>query len=130
MSETTAAPWAAGQRAVIGRCRVVTIERVTSTGRAFVKGRYFGKDGYEITSGDPYNRAKLELLTPEIEAEMELLRRARQARESAEKAIQDAGIFTRDALSIFGGRIPDTADVDLAERLAAAIRGVMEGRKP
>ena len=130
MSETPAAPWAAGQRAVIDRRHIVTIERVTPSGQAFVKGRYFGKDGYERTSGYPYNRAKLELLTPEIEAEMELLRRARQVRETAERAIQDAGIFTRDALSTFGGRIPETADVDLAERLAAAIRGVMEERKP
>lgn len=123
---TTAPQWQPGQRCVISRQTVVTIERVTPSGRAVAGDRTFGRDGIEICAGNPYGRPRLELLTPEIEAEIALSARGRKADWAASAALLAADKWLRSALSSRNIRIPDAADVDRAERLAEAIKKVME----
>ena len=119
--------WEPGQRATIDRRRVVTIERVTPSGRAVLEGHTFGRDGREIATGDYYRRAVLELLTPGIEAEMALVVRGALASRAAIKALEDADRWLRDSFGSFDRRMPKAADVDTAERLVAAIRKAMKG---
>jgi hypothetical protein len=118
--------WKVGQRAVISRTTVVTIERVTPTGRVTAGGRKFGAGGWEaVKSGSWRVPPRLELLTPEIEAEMSLVVRGRAARLAAHAVLDDAYDWLRTVLDTWNGSVPDAEDVDKAERLAAAIQGVM-----
>jgi hypothetical protein len=113
--------WTPGQQAVINRQTVVTIDRVTPAGRAVANGRTFDVDGRERVAGDPYKRPKLEPLTPEIQAEMALVKHGRIASGALYSAIHNADCWQRKAFSTWGYRVPDIDDVDRAERLAAAI---------
>ena len=116
--------WQPGQRAVINRQQIVTIDRATPTGRAVVGDRRFAVDGYEIGRGG-FRQPLLELLTPEIEAEMALVVRGRSAGEGLSKALRDADGWLRNRFSIWGNFVPDAEAMDTAERLTAAIRQVM-----
>jgi hypothetical protein len=115
-------PWLPGQRAIIDRRTVVTIDRVTPSGRAVVGDRTFHASGHRIRGG-----GLLEPLTPEIEAELALVERGNEATRDAWRELTLAEKWLRLNFSSWGGRIPEAADVDRAERLAAAIRQVMEG---
>lgn len=118
--------WKVGQRAVISRTRVVTIERVTPAGRVIADGRTFNADGSERSSGAPYNRPKLEPFTPEIQAEMDLVIRGRKAANEAIVAVEMAEKWLRRTFSSWGGRsVPDAEDVEKAEKLTAAIQQVL-----
>lgn len=118
--------WHPGQQAVIGRQLIVTIERVTPSGRAIVGTQRFDRDGRELGTGDSYNRVRMEPLTPEISAEMELVTRGRAAAGSAYQALTDADLWLRQNFSSWGRRVPEAADVEKAERLVSAIREVMK----
>jgi hypothetical protein len=117
--------WTVGQRAVINRNTVVTVDRVTPTGRPVVGNRTFDVNGIERVKGNPWRRPILEPLTAEIEAEMDLARRADRASEAVHDALEVADRWVRDNLSAWNNTSPNVADVDRAERLAAAIRAVM-----
>lgn len=119
--------WQVGQQAVISRQTIVTIERVTPAGRVIAGGRTFDANGKERTGGDPYRRARLEPLTPEIQAGMDLVVRGQKAGAAADAAFTSADRWLRRALSTWDRRIPEAADVEKAERLIAAIQSVMEG---
>lgn len=116
--------WRPGQRAVINRQRVVVIDKVTPSGRATVGHQTFNPDGMERSTR--LRRDRLEPLTPEIEAEMALVQRAREMRQPIQDIINKAEQWLLRALSTYDGRIPDPADVARAETLAAAIREVLE----
>lgn len=130
--ENKPTPWSVGQIAVINRQTVVTIEKVTPSGRVVAGGRTFDAGGIERKAGrDWCNRARLEPLTPEIQAEMELLRRAVKSSRDADRVIREVDTWLRKRFSLFGRReIPDITDVEKAERLVAAIREVMGDELP
>ena len=121
MTETK---WTVGQRAVINRREIVTVERVTPGGKARAGGRLFDASGMEIAGG--LIRSRLEPLTPEVEAAMALGKRAQIATDAAWDAVNIAARFVRINLSTWGNRIPEAADVDKAERLAAAINAILQ----
>lgn len=118
--------WQVGQQAVISRRLVVTIERVTPSGRVTANGRTFDKDGMERSGGDPWRRSKIELLTPEIQAEMDLETRGNKARNDAYTAIDAASKWMRSTSGGLSRHIQQLADVEKTERLVAAIQGVLE----
>ena len=121
--------WIVGQKAVISRAQVVTIERVTKSGWAVVGGRLFNLDGTErasrVTCGD-----KLELLTPEIQSEMDFKERACIASKEVRSAIICAEVWSKRAFWSWGGSAQTANDVDKAERLSAAIRSILQETKP
>lgn len=118
-------PWQAGQRAVINRQAVVTVDRVTASGRPKVGDRTFDVDGTERAAGVSfYRRAKLEHITPDIEAEMALRQRASAARSALYAALETVEKWQRDCFGSFRGD-PDEADVAKAERLVSAITGAL-----
>jgi hypothetical protein len=118
--------WQVGQKAVISRRLVVTITHVTPTGRVTANGRTFDKDGRERSGGDPWRRPKIEPLTPEIQAEMDLETRGNKARKDAYTALAAAEKWMRSTSGGLGRYIPELADVERTERLAAAIHGVLQ----
>jgi len=118
--------WRPGQRAVINRQRVVVIDKVTPSGRATVGHMAFNPDGFR-RGQSRYSADKLELLTPEIEAEMALVQRAGKVSRDAVKAVEGADKWLRTTFSPWRHEVPDPADVARAETLAAAIRDAMEG---
>lgn len=116
--------WTPGQKAVIGRRTIVTIDRVTPSGRVIVGDRTFNPDGIERGVRD---FVRLEPFTAEIEAEIDLVERGRKAAaaiDNAEDAIRRMGRLA----SPWGNRTPDAADVEQAERLANAIQEVFSGK--
>lgn len=117
--------WHVGQRATINRQTIVTIERVTPAGRPIANGRTFNADGTERL-GDPFRRSRLEPLTPEIQAEMDLVKRGQKASHDAFAAVEAADKWLRQALGSWGRKVPEAADVEKVEKLAAAIRHLME----
>jgi hypothetical protein len=120
--------WQVGQSAVIDRRQIVTIERVTASGLAIVAGRKFSRDGKEITKSTIWDRSRLEPMTPDIESEIDLVRRGNDAKSEAYKAIVAADKWLRTALGFPNERrVPDAATVVTAERLAVALRQAVEG---
>lgn len=125
--------WKAGQEAVINRHTVVKIDRVTPTGRSVIGHRIFEADGRERTNGPWYRRSTLELLSPEIKAEMELRERGQKVSVALMLALEGAKKWTHTALSSWSKNVPDKQDVEHAERLvalladAAALRKEIEG---
>lgn len=120
----TNAEFKPGQRAVISRVQIVSVDRVTPSGRVIVGDRTFNPDGYERAGGSRYHAARLEPLTPEIESEIQLVKRGAEASNAAAKAIASADAWLRRSFSVWGRhrRVPDAADVEKAERLIAAIK--------
>ena len=119
---STGTPWRAGQRATIDRQRVVTVERVTPAGRAVVDGRIFEIDGIERTSGR--RRLKLELLTPEIQAEMDLIIGSQRVFGEAARLMDVAAKWLSAVYSPWRRRT-EAEDVNRAEKLIVALREVM-----
>ena len=120
--------WQADQRVVIGRRKVVTIERVTPAGRVIADGRTFDKNGLERRAGKHHERVKLELLTPEIEAEMAFSRRVAVTGQHAFNAVGDAQHWLQQRFHSFLPINPvnvKLADIEIAERLTAAINQVL-----
>lgn len=115
--------WTPGERAVIDRQRIVTIDRVTPSGRAVVGHQTFGADGRERTSN--YRPGLLELLTAEIEVEMGLRARALKADEAMYVALDRVRGWQRNILGGIRPNPASIADIQKAEALAAAIRSVM-----
>lgn len=121
-------PWLPGQRVTINRGTPTTIDRVTPGGRAIVGGRTFEPSGMERTGGDPWRRARLEMLTPEVEAEMEFAIRARASARVASDAVEAADKWVRKALGGPAHREFDPVDVARGERLTTAILQVLMER--
>ena len=124
MSGTSEAPWKAGDKAVIGH-RMVTIDKVTASGRAVVGDQTFNSDGSR-RGGDTYSSPRLRLLTPEVEAEIAFAHRAGKARQAALDASRQADQWVGSRFGVFsrGGEAP-LADIERAENLAAAIAKVL-----
>ena len=116
--------WTVGQKAVINRTDIVVIDRVTPAGRAIVKNRTFDTDGNERPKRKSYAE-KLEPLTPELKAEMDLGRRGLAAEMAAYGAIGQAQTWLQRTLSLWNRPVPNAADVDKAERLTAAIKQII-----
>lgn len=123
MSKHTGEAWAVGQRAAINRRTVVTIIRVTPSGRAVVDApggeRTFNADGVE--RGDTYRRARLYPLTKEIEAEIALAARSIKSFAELDAALDDLCKWVRNARPGWNRDISELPDVEAAERLTAAI---------
>ncbi len=128
MNETTS--WIVGQRATINRQQIVTVERVTPAGRAIVEGRTFEVSGRERTNGDFYSRPMLEPLTPEIQAEMDLVARGRKVFPEAHSLMDTAKHWLQSEYSAWKHKIPKTEAMDRAEKLTAALRNLGFGEKP
>lgn len=114
--------WEVGQKAVIDRRLIVTIEKVSATGRATANGMVFDIDGFRRGDRSRFSIAKLEALTPEIQAEMDLVARGIKVDNETASAIRAADNWLRQSFGGMGRRIPEIADVERAERLIAAIR--------
>ena len=112
--------WKPGQRCAIDRREIVTIDKVTPTGIAKVGIRSFSKNGFERGRGD-YRCPRLELLTPEIKAEMELRQRAILISSQFEKDVRQAEKWMREVLCIWSGRVPEAANVERAKRIMRAL---------
>ena len=117
--------WAVGQKAVINRREIVTIEKVTYAKRAKVKNRTFDVDGRETKPLDPWRPWRLEALTPEIEAEMALASRARAISKAADKCVRDVRLWLDNRFGY--SKAPEPADIEKAEALTAAINAVLGG---
>lgn len=115
--------WEAGQKAVINRRQVVTIERVSPTGRVSAGGIVFDCNGYGRTPSR--RRPKLEPLTPEIQAEMELTERALRVADRSLKAVLRAERWLREMNSVFRPHAVSRQDVEKAERLMSAITDIL-----
>jgi hypothetical protein len=118
-------PWHIGQRCVINRDRIVTVERITPSGRVVADGYLFNADGVERRPTGRSRRDRLEPLTPEIEAEMALRKRAQDAYTESDRGVERAVKWVNN---LFGwGRYKDRSadEVAKAEALAAAIRSVL-----
>jgi hypothetical protein len=116
--------WLPGQRATIDRQQIVTIDRVTKGGRAVVGDRQFAVDGKECGYRGS-DRRLLELLTPEIETDMKLREKRKAIFEKARQATLRAEQWISKIYSPWRSFEPTDADVEKAERLAAAIARVI-----
>lgn len=120
--------WIPGERAVINRRDVVTIERVTPSGRAVIDTSYFHPDGYQVTSSSR-SRSFLQKWTAEIQAEIDLNARAHEVKDELIKEIEKAADFLRNRFHRWNGRITaEVSDVEMAERILAAIQAAMEAK--
>lgn len=115
-----------GQRVALNRCEIVVVEKVSPTGRATIEGgRVFNPKG-RVRSTKRGDRDFIEPLTAENEAEMMLVSRATAAKRALVKAVAQAERWEREFGA--GARYtwpPKAADVETAERLVAAINGVL-----
>lgn len=126
MSTTTSNQWIAGERAVINRRHIVTIDRVTPSGRAMIDTSYFYPDGDHVTSSQR-PRSFLEKWTPEIQAEIDLNMKAAKVKDELTKAIDKAEHFVRNQFLRWNGRITaELRDIEKAERILSALRNAME----
>jgi hypothetical protein len=116
--------WHVGQQAVIDRCQVVTVDRVTPSGQVVVGRRKFNATGLE-RGVSRSSMARLEPMTPEIRAEMDLVGRWLLASRAAFAETAKAESWMRQSFRSWGPHVPKLADVEKAEALAAAIRSVM-----
>ena len=116
--------WTAGQRAVVGRSRIVTIDRVTPGGRAVVGDTTYEPDGRE-RGGQPYRSPRLEALTPEIEQEMRLATQGADVSRRLNDLIKDADRWCRGTFSGWGRKVPELEDVEKAERLCEAMKAIL-----
>lgn len=126
-SDTTG--WRVGQQVIINRQIMTTIDRVTPSGRIVANGRTFNADGRERSGGSSFRRAQLEHFTADIKAEIDLISRGREASRNAVAAIENADKWLRRAFGTWDKKVPDADDVAKAEKIASAIRQIMEYRK-
>ena len=117
--------WTAGQRVVLGRDRIVTIDRVTPSGRAVIGDQTFRKDGCQIGEVPHWwLRSRIGPITPENQGRVEFLDRWRIAIDNLWDALDAAGKVRRECND--HRSVPDPVAVAKAERIAAAIRAAME----
>lgn len=118
--------WQKGQRAVIDRRKIVTIDRVTPTGRVVVGDRNFSSEGYERLppgAGRYATPARLEPLTAEIAAEMKAGMRSNTVRNEMFKALEYAQQWLRDNFQGFGRtKTSSEENIEKAEALVQEIK--------
>ena len=116
--------WQVGQRVVLNREKVVTIEKVTPSGCAKINEKVFEVNGQERTSS--YRRSKIEPLTAETEVGMALEKRCGDASLALERAVRGALAWSSGRFSnAWTRREPCPADIEKAERIVAAIKREM-----
>lgn len=97
MDETNAMPrWQVGQRVVVNRSRIATIDRVMAHGIAVVEREKYRPNGYRV---GPYRGwgdiPQILPLTPELEAKVVLYQRVSRSRSKAFAAIETAEKWIR-----------------------------------
>lgn len=122
--------WRAGQKAAIDRRMIVTIDRVTPSGIVKIGKYAFNPDGRERmtrTSGYPYNSPKrLELLTPEVEAETRQYIRDRGILSRLGNEIEELTRLAQMLGPRFRDRKLTPTEIAWAERVLAALEGIKE----
>lgn len=114
MSETR---WQVGQRVVIDRDSVATVEKVSPSGRATIGGRVYRPDGLQMGRGNRWRASRIEAATPELLALIALRRRHVGAHAALSRAISAAERFDQNNRpSTFRPRDPDSAAVKKAAR--------------
>lgn len=118
--------WVAGQRAALNRSCIVTIARVTPTGRAIVEidGRKmtFNPNGTERKEYDIWQTCnRLEHMTHEIETEVMAKERAEKAFLALRLNLENALRWWRNNHPERGRPTPSLAVVERAEKLARLI---------
>ena len=111
--------WTVGQQVALDRKRVVTIDRVTPSGRAFVGDRQYNSDGRERGAGNHWFRG-IEVLTPELVEQIALAGRYRKARTLMHYAARNLKAWATEHCSFYSERVPDLAEIEQIERVAAA----------
>ena len=117
--------WTVGQRAVIDRRIIVTVDKVLPSGRAKVGDRTFDANGLERNGGDKWRRSRLESLTPEIENEMALVKHAAFISNQLQATLLRVERWTRESFGPWPRRVPAASDVERGERLLTAIDAAM-----
>lgn len=125
--------WEKGQRVVLDRREIVTIDAVTPSGRAKIGNRSFHAadhrwGGIEIGGrGSRWNSSSIEELTSENQAEADLRDRATKASRALYTEVTKAERFMR---TVSGGsryqNLSSVEEIEKAERLIAAIRDVLD----
>lgn len=127
MASNEPTPWTAGQRVALNRERIVTIERVTPSGRFYVEGKMFRANGFAFGETSMWSgRDKVDVLTQELEARVAKVQRVNQAAGRLSAALHAADDWHT---KYFGGqrRSDDPTTIERAEALTAAIKAAMEG---
>ena len=106
-------------RELFDRRQIVTIDRVTPSGRAVVGDLTFNPDGFE-RGAEPYHEKKLEPLTAAIEEEVALFDRAR----TAELKVWDARIERAGEVSPAGSLPGCLREAPCAPRASPALAPV------
>lgn len=115
--------WVVGQAVTINRAKVGMVECVTASGRAHVGARTFDKNGRERTAQPYHERALLEILTPEIEAEMALEGRGNYVSRELNTLLDNTQQWVRMSFDIWRRKVPNASDIDKAEKIIAALKG-------
>jgi hypothetical protein len=113
--------WEAGQRAFFNG-EIVTIERVTPSGRAVAGGQFFDPDGRQ--RGDRYGEP-LMILTPELEARVNWTARAMRVSNDLARAIRKVETVSARAYSSWKRVAGSEEDIAKAEALLAAMRAAL-----
>lgn len=125
--------WEKGQRAVINRRDIVTIDRVTKGGRVVVGERQF-VPGWRAGAAREHGcvGSIIEFLTPDIEAAMSQIVRIEATANKLHGAINAVRDWGRDKFWTYALRPPSEADYAKAQALAEAINAIMgqDGGEP
>ena len=121
--------WHAGQQVALDRTRIMVIDRVTPTGRAFIGTREFNPDGSE-RGGVPAlswrtSSNLIEPLTPELAEAIALMQRWALAKDLAHIAVHDLTFWTRANCAPHIRVTPDVLIIEHVERMTAAINSVL-----
>lgn len=122
----TEAKWFVGQEVIINRTLpILHVDKVTPTGRAVVDGRTFDASGFERAPNKIYGPGLLEPMTNEIGEEIAFRERASNVFSLIYKKLDKLEVWRKKAFSLWTKEIPSAANVERAERLAAAIDAIM-----
>ena len=116
--------WIVGQQVSLNRNSVVTIDRVTPSGWAFVGYRQYNSDGRE-RAGNHWQHG-IEPLTPELVEQIALAGRYRKARTLMYHAARDLNAWATEYCFFNTERVPDLAEIEQIERVAAAAGGAVQ----
>ena len=126
--------WTVGQQVSLNRNSVVTIDRVTPSGRAYIGERAFNPDGYErggeskgVWGG---SASRIEALTPEMTEIVQLAERWVLVRAQAHDANTKLGRWVLDRCSSFKRGVPKEQTVNDVERVTDAINAVLSQVTP
>ena len=111
--------WTVGQQVSLNRNSVVTIDRVTPSGRAFVGDRQYNPDGRERGAGNHGQRG-IEPLTPELVEKIAMAERYRKARTLMHHAARNLNAWATEHCPFYSERVPDLAGIEQIERVASA----------